>query len=116
MIQIFSGSPNQDGPYYRSPKYRMTTQKSRGRLKSFSLLPTLVLIVSVNSLGTFHHGLVLKNSLSGLCYREKLKQWSKRRREGLAPVQYSSEDRASEPINVDEINKAEKKFANSSNV
>ena len=41
-------------------------------------------------------------------YREKLKQSSKRRKEGLPLVQDSPEDRSYDPLSVDEINKAEK--------
>ena len=45
-----------------------------------------------------------------LRYREKLKQSSKRRKEGLALVQDSPEERSYDPLSVDEINKAEKEI------
>ena len=45
-----------------------------------------------------------------LRYREKLKQSSKRRKEGLALVQDSPEERLYNPFSVDEINKAEKEY------
>ena len=45
-----------------------------------------------------------------LRYREKLKQSSKRRREGLALVQDSPEDRTYDPLSVDEIDRAEKEI------
>ena len=43
-------------------------------------------------------------------YREKLKQSSKRRKEGLPLVQDSPEDSSYDPLSVDEINKAEKEI------
>mgnify|MGYP000353277823 CR=1 FL=1 len=45
-----------------------------------------------------------------LRYLEKLKQSSKRRKEGLALVQDSPEERSFDPLSVDEINKAEKEI------
>ena len=45
-----------------------------------------------------------------LRYREKLKQSSKRCREGLVLVQDSPEDRTYSPLSVDEIDKAEKEI------
>ena len=45
-----------------------------------------------------------------LRYREKLKQSSKRRREGLALVQDFPEDRTYDPFSVDEIDRAEKEI------
>ena len=46
-----------------------------------------------------------------LCYREKLKQSSKRRsKEGLALVQDSPGERSYDPLSVDEINKTEKEI------
>ena len=45
-----------------------------------------------------------------LRYREKLKQSSKRRKEGLALVQESPEDRTYNPLSVNEIDRAEKEI------
>ena len=45
-----------------------------------------------------------------LRYWEKLKQSSKRRKEGLAPVQGSPEDRSYDPLSIEEINKAEEEI------